>query len=171
MSLVKEKKQKIVEDLRDRINRADILLFVNYHGLNVAFVQNLRDDLREKGIEYKVAKKTLLQKALHDNSMDVDSSLLEGEVGIVFGYSDPLEVAKEVCKFQQAHKDTFKVLGAVFEKQIFDKQMVESLARIPSRDVLLTQLTYLIASPLRGMVGVLQGNMRNLLTVLSGIQK
>lgn len=177
MALTKQQKSNILKDLQERMSRASVLLFANFHGLNVVKTRELRNLLREKGVDYKVAKKTLLQKAFQERNIGFDAETLKGEIAVVFGYDDPLEAVKRVWQFRKGNEKSFTVLAGVCfargesafggENKILDSQMVEALATIPSREVLLGRVVGLLASPIRGMAAVLQGNIRNLLLILS----
>lgn len=114
MALTRQKKLEILKDLQERIGRASVLLFANFHGLNVLKTRELRNLLRDKGIEYKVAKKTLLQKVFQEGNVNLDAEALKGEIAVVFGYDDPLEAVKRVWQFRKGNEKVFSVLAGVY---------------------------------------------------------
>ena len=146
------------------------MVFTDFHGLDVPGVTALRQALREDGIDYMVVKKTLLERALQDAGYEA-SGRLAGEIGIVIGYEDPILAARDAYHFAKKHKETFKVLGGIFEKQEVDASKILSLAIIPSREVLLGQLLQALNGPIGGFVRVLGGLERRFVYALEQIKK
>jgi len=87
MPINKAKKQSIIEDVKKLLDKASILVFVNFHGLSVAKERKLRTQFREANVKYQVAKKTLLKKALEGAGFN-DVPKLEGEIGNAVGYGE-----------------------------------------------------------------------------------
>lgn len=168
MPLSREKKQEILKTIKENIKKAKVILFVNFHGLNVLKSQKLRRILKKIGAEYLVAKKTLLKKVLDDFDFSEERPDLEGEIGLVFGYEDEVSPSKEINIFSKAKE--VRILGGILGKKYIDEEAVKTLATIPAKDVLLGQLAGAINAPLRQLVGVLQGPMRDLVIVLSRIK-
>ena len=166
--LTKVQKKKVIDDLADKIKRQQCLIFTNINGVNVSEMQKLRRNLREAEIEYKVAKKTLINLALKKVKQDVDISNVEGSLGLAFSYSDSVSPAKIIFKFAKEHKN-LKILGGIIENRFLTFKEVEALSMIPSREELLVKLLYSIKGPIAGLVNVLQGNLRNLIGALNAI--
>ena len=167
--LTKKQKAQIIDELADKIKRQQALVFTNITGVNVSEMQKLRRNLREAEIEYKVAKKTLINLALKKVKQDIDISNVEGSLGLAFSYSDPVSLAKIIFKFAKEHKN-LKILGGIMENRFLTFKEVEALSMIPSREELLAKLLYSIKGPIAGLVNVLQGNLRNLIGVLNAIK-
>ena len=167
--LTKKQKAQIIDELADKIRRQQALIFTNITGVNVSEMQKLRRNLREAEIEYKVAKKTLINLALKKVKQDIDISNVEGSLGLAFSYSDPVSLAKIIFKFAKEHKN-LKILGGIMENRFLTFKEVEALSMIPSREELLAKLLYSIKGPIAGLVNVLQGNLRNLIGVLNAIK-
>lgn len=147
MALTKNKKQEVIAELEDRLKDAQSIVFVNFKGLTVGEANNLRRALREQGVGYKVAKKTLLSRVLDSKNLTGDMPSIEGEVAIAYS-SDLLAPAREVFNFSKG-KETPKIVGGVFDGAYADQAKMLSLATIPSREVLLSQIAYLLKSPLQ----------------------
>lgn len=170
MALTKQKKQEILKDLEANLKKAKIVIFVNFHGLSVAASHKLRKLLREVGVRYLVAKKTLVKKALETMGFQDKAPELEGELAVAFSEQDPIASAKALEKFAKENK-TIKITGGVWENKYIDPEKVIMLANIPSREVLLGKLVYVINSPIQGMVGALSGITKNLVSVLNQIHE
>lgn len=171
MPITKQKKEEIIKNLHSKLEKSQISIFVNFHGLSVKDVSELRNILRKEGVDYKVAKKTLINRALDGFGFGGEKPLLEGELALVLGYDDAIAPARNLFSFAKKHKESIKILGGVFEKAYIDKNKVSALAIIPPREALLGQFVNVINSPVQGMVGVLSGIMRNFVSVLGQIKK
>ncbi len=167
--LTKEQKQQIVEELTDKLKRQKALVFTDFRGLKVEEMMDLRKQLREAEIEYKVAKKTLIKLALKKAKNETDINQFEDSVALAFGFADPIIPAKIISKFAKEHKN-LKVLGGMMEDKFLTIEEVKELAEIPSKDELLIKLIVSLKSPISGFVNVLEGNIRNLIGVLEAIK-
>lgn len=166
----KDIKIESVGALDEKVKRAKSIAFVDYHGLTVSQVSSLRDKIKEAGGEMTVAKNTLVKRALLLNRLPDSSSQLAGPTATVFSYEDEVAPIKAIA-------DSIKLAGlpkfkfGFFGKNILDAIALENLAKIPSRETLQGQAVGLLASPLRGIVNVLNANIRNLAVVLDQIAK
>lgn len=167
MALTRSKKEEIVEMLTDEARKAQAIIFARFHGLSVAKALELRRLLRGVGARYAVAKKTLAAIALGNSGIELPK--LEGEIAFVFG-DDPIETAKGVYEFVRKNEELV-IAGGVYENRLVDADTVVRLAKIPPREVLLSQFISIIQAPQRGLVGVLGGNLRKLVFVLGQIKK
>jgi len=167
--LTKTQKKKIIDELADKIKRQKSLVFTDVSGVNVGEIQKLRRGLRQAGIEYKVAKKTLINLALKEAKQEIDISQLVGSLGLAFSYEDPIFPAKIIFKFAKEHKN-LKVLGGIMENRFLTFEEVEAMSKILSREELLAKLVWSIKGPISGFVNVLAGNIRNLIGVLNAIK-
>jgi len=167
--LSKTQKKKVIDDLADRIKRQQILIFTDVSGVNVNDMQKLRRNLRKAEIEYRVAKKSLINLALKKVKQDVDVSDMAGSLGLAFSYADPISPAKIIFEFSREHKN-LKVLGGIVGNRFLGFEEVEALSRIPSRDELLSRLINTIKGPISGFVNILAGSLRNLIGALNAIK-
>lgn len=167
----KEQKKQELASVKDKFGKSKISIFTSFSGkqggLKVDDMRQLRKQLKEDNGEYFVAKKTLINKVLGKYT---DILKLEGSPGMVFGYDDEISIAKDVYDFSKKNK-ALELWGAVFEDKFIDQPQLISLASLPGREVLLGQVAGMINYPVTGLVSVLQGNIRNLLLVLSNIKK
>jgi large subunit ribosomal protein L10 len=165
---VNEKKVKTVEELRDKFGRSKAAILTDYRGLNVADITELRKKLREQGVEFKVVKNTLTRIAIKDFNYNLDQ-FLEGPTAIAFSYKDPVAPAKVLVDFAKAHKE-LEIKAGVVEGKVLNSDMIADLSKMPPREELLAKAVGSIQSPLYGIVGVLQGTLRNLVYTLQAIQ-
>ncbi|HBC44255.1 MAG TPA: 50S ribosomal protein L10 [Candidatus Vogelbacteria bacterium] len=151
MAISREKKGEILERLKGIVERAVTVVFVNFHGLRSQDTSLLRRNLRENGVSYTVAKKTLIALSLATTPLEGVPPALDGEVGIAYG-DDALAPAREVGKFAKSRKDTLRILGGIFEGSYRDALSMLEIANIPGREVLHGRLAYLVQSPLSRLV-------------------
>lgn len=169
MPLTKEKKSKIVEELAERFKKQKIALFSDFRGVGVSKLTALRREMKKAGAEFRVSKKTFLRIALKAVGIDYDPKILEGEIGVIFGYEDQISPVKTAAKFSKENK-TFKILKGILDGKFFEGKEVLLLAKLPSRDQLLAKLVWVLNSPIQGFHNVLQGNLKNLVVVLNKIK-
>lgn len=151
MAISKDKKIGIVKKVEDIIKNGRSLVFVNFHGLTVAAVNELRRLLESKGMGYYVAKKTLIRRAFDGSPVSGELPALDGEVAIAWG-DDALAPIKEVYDFHKKNAETIKIIGGVFDGAFAPAEQILALARIPAREVLYGQFVNVINSPIQGLV-------------------
>ena len=164
MPKTKEQKQEILQTLAKNIKKQTAMVFVDFKGMNVKDITAFRKELKENDAELLVAKKTLLQKALQEQKIDADIREMEGQIGIVFAYGDPAVAIKNASK-------KLEILGGYFEKQLQEKEPMKAIASLPSKEELFGRLAGSIASPLSGLINVLQGNIKGLVYILANVKK
>lgn len=167
--LTRKQKEKIVEELSDKIKRQKSLIFIDAKGVKVGDIQKLKRELKKVEAEYRVAKKTLMNLALKKQGKDIDISGFSGSLAFGLGYKDPISLIKIFTQFAKGKND-FKVLGGIVEDRVLKSEQIKVLALIPSREQLIAELIGSIQSPISGFVNVLEGNMRNLIGILSAIK-
>ena len=148
MPITRQKKEESLAKINNGLKSAQSVVLVNFHGLLVGEVTELRKTLRDKGISYVVAKKTLARKALTDQGYKGEIPELSGELAISWG-EDAIAPAREVNEFEKKFKDKVKILGGVFEGELKDRNSMKAIATIPSREVLLSQIAFLLKSPMQ----------------------
>ena len=167
--LNKSQKSEVVEDLAEKFSRQKIAIFSDFQGVSVAKFQALRRLLKKNNAEYRVAKKTLLDRALESSGIGMKTKDLHGEIGVAFGYGQEAAPAKALAQFAKEN-ETFKILGGILAMRLVTGKEVLALARLPSREVLLGQVVGVLSVPIRGLAMALAGNMRNLVVVLNKVK-
>ena len=161
-----EKKVKIVESLEETFSRTRAGVLTDYRGLTTTALNELRGKLREAGVEYKVVKNSLAQRAVKQVGLDGLTGILAGLMAIAFDFSDSPKVAKVITDFLRASKSTLGIKGGFLGDRVLTAKEVETLAKLPSKQVLISQVMAGIQSPLYGLVTVLAGPIRGIMGVL-----
>lgn len=155
MAVSREKKEEIVRELDAILTSAESVVLVQFHGLPVADTRTLRKGLREQGVHYRVAKKTLIKRALERARYQGEQPDLPGELALAYG-EDSIAPARGVQSFIKQYKDALSIVGGVFERGYLNKEGMTEIALIPPREVLYGQLVNLINSPIQGFVAALR---------------
>ncbi len=151
MAISRAKKEEVYKKLSDIASGKGTRVFVNFHGLTVTEVTNLRQSLQKEGIGYFVAKKSLLRKAFSGSKIEGQIPNLPGELALAYG-EDDIAPAREMYKFQKALKGKLTMLGGIFEGTYANEEHITAIATIPSREVLYGQFVNVINSPIQGLV-------------------
>ncbi len=146
--LHKTKKIEMIKGLEQAMAESKSLVFVNFHGIKVHDETVLRRDLRNQGVLYKVSRKTLLKRAFGGIVEGVMPEL-SGEVAIAYSKEDQMAPAREIFNFGKTHKGVLNILGGVFDGKFVDGAYMIELATIPSREVLLSKIAFLLNSPMQ----------------------
>ncbi len=170
MALTKEQKKKIVEKIEKDVDKQKSMVFVAIDNIKTKDLSAFRKKLKEKDCLIAVVKKTLMNLAFKSKKIEVDKDKLKGEIALVYGFGDEISASKITYKFGEENK-SLKILGGYFENKLREKDEIVALALIPSREELYAKVVGSISAPISGLVNVLQGNIRNLVYVLSAIKK
>lgn len=151
MAISKNKKVEVVENIADIAKSSKTVVFVNFHKLNVVETSEVRNSLRKAGVGYRVAKKTLIKRALSDLGIKGELPSLDGEVAVVYG-EDLLAPAREVLEFTTKFKTKLSIIGGIFDNEYKSKEEMMSIASIPDFKTLQAQFVQLINSPIQRFV-------------------
>jgi len=168
--MARPEKEAIVNEVHEKLMRSQGVVLVDFRGLTVQEATELRKQLREAGVEFRVFKNTLIRFAAEKANLSDLTPYLEGPTAIAFGYNDPVSPAKILSNFAKSHKK-LELKGGVLEGKVIDRAMVTALAELPTREVLLGQLAGLLQAPLRNLANVLSAPIRNTVYVLEAIRK
>ena len=139
MSKNLEIKKGVVADIKEKFEKAQSVVLVDYRGLNVAEVTDLRNQLRKAGVEYAVLKNTMINLAVKDMNLDDMKPHLEGPTAVAFGYEDAVAPAKILADFAKKNKNVTIKCGVV-DGAYIDEKGVQALANTPSREVLIAKI-------------------------------
>jgi large subunit ribosomal protein L10 len=142
-----EIKQPIVEEISEAIKDAQSVVLVDYRGLTVAQDTQLRKELREAGVVYKVYKNTMMNFAFKGTDFEALAPFLEGPSAAAISKTDATAPARVIAKFAKTAKD-LEIKAGVVEGQFYDAKGMEAIANIPSREELLSKLLGSIQSPI-----------------------
>jgi len=169
----REQKAQIVNELAEVMAKCNAGVLTDYQGLPTAELTILRRKLRGQGIEYRVVKNTLARIAAGKTGKDFLTSSLEGPVAIAFGYGNEVEPARALIDYIRSSNSTLVIKGGFLANQLLTQDEVKTLATIPSREVLLSQvlagmqtpiivLLNCLASPIREITGILKARIKQL---------
>lgn len=139
MSKNLELKKTVVAEIKEKFERAQTVVLVDYRGLNVAEVTDLRNQLRKAGVEYAVLKNTMINLAIADKGLDAMKAHLEGPTAVAFGYEDMIAPAKILNDFAKKSKKLTIKCG-VCDGAYLDAQGVEALASLPNKETLIAKI-------------------------------
>lgn len=173
MPKTKIQKQDIVTDLKDRLSKSKSVVFADYKGMTMSQLSTLRNQLSGLSAEFSVTKNNLLKLALKDSSFQIptsNNSIFEGPVATLFSFGDEIAPIKALTK---AIKDNGigKTKAGFLNGEFLTDAQVNKLAQLPSKDELRAKIVGSLGSPLYGIVGVLQANLRNLVYALDAVRK
>ncbi len=162
-------KEEILAKTLDRLNRAQSVVFIKVSGVKVDELESIRDALFTQGLQLQVAKNNLFKLALKEANIEIPSEVLDLPLGMVFSYEDAVAAAKLVAPFAK-EVEALEIVGGIMDGVYLTSDQVNAISKLPSRDQLLGQLVGTLAAPLSGLVNVLQGNIRGLVTVMGAIR-
>ena len=151
MAVTKQKKQEVAAKIQEALDGANSVVFVHTKGLQVKDSQDMRRKLRESGVDYYVAKKTLIKRALDAKTYEGTQPPFEGELSIAWG-EDLVAPAREVQEFVKSTKDKMAIVGGIFEGRYMSAAEMIEIASIPSLHTLHAQFVMLINSPIQQFV-------------------
>ena len=164
----RDEKAQAISELEGGIGKATNAFVIEFKGITVPQVTELRKQVREASSDYIVVKNTLALIALKDSPMIALKEKFTGPTAVAYNATDAVALAKALTKFaKDVPAITFK--GAMLNGQIVAATEIQSIANLPSREELLSKLLYLMQHPIRGLAVVLNANIRNIAVVLNQI--
>lgn len=153
MKEAQKQKQIIIDEIKDKFERAESAVVIDYIGITVAEADAMRKKLREADVDYTVYKNTLVKRAIAGTKYEALSEVLEGPSGLAFSFNDataPARVLNESIK--EFKKMEFK--GGVVEGEVYSKEDIQAIASIPSRETLISKFMGSIQSPIANFARV-----------------
>lgn len=149
-TVIREEKVQAINEIATKLRESQTTVVADYRGLTVAQVTELRKQLREAGVEFKVLKNTLTRLATKQEGLsDLDQHLL-GPNAIAFSANDLIAPAKILVDFAKKN-DKLEVKGGVIEGKVVDADQIKQLASLPSREGLLSMLLSVLQAPMRNV--------------------
>lgn len=152
---VLEQKKQVVADLTERLNSSCAGVIVDYRGINVTDDTALRKELREAGVEYTVVKNTLLRLAIAATELKGLETVLEGTTAIATSADDYVAASRILCKFADTHNE-FEIKNGFLDNEVIGIEKISSLAKLPSREVLLAQVLGAFQAPISAFARAVQ---------------
>lgn len=143
-----EKKKQVVEEIATKLKESQSTVIVDYRGLNVTEVTELRKQLREAGVDFKVYKNTLTRRATEQVGLTELDEALVGPTAIAFSNEDVIAPAKILANFAKEH-DALEIKAGVIEGKVATLDEVKAIAELPSREGLISMLLSVMQAPIR----------------------
>ncbi len=152
-------KKAQVKELAEKMKESKLVLFTDYRGINVTDVTDLRTKVRDTNGEYKVIKNNIIRRALEECKYEGLEEALVGPTAIIMNSEDYLESTKAIYEFSK-NNENYKIKGGIIEGKVMTAQEIITIAKLPSREALLSMLA-----------GALLGNITKLAVALGEVQK
>ena len=162
-------KEQEVAELEQLFNASSVAILTDYRGITVSEDVRLRAKLRNAGVEYRVAKNTLIRIACNNYGSTELDSYLNGPTAVAFA-QDPVAAAKIISEFIRESKKT-KIKAALLTGKLVNAAGVDALAKLPPREVLLAQVAGAFAAPMASFAGVTSALLRQLVTVVDKVRE
>lgn len=162
-----------VDELKGRLAKTQAVFVCEYRGMTVSQITTLRSQVRAAGGEMKVTKNTLMRIAMEQEGLlAFPDDMAFGPNVFALAYGDPVPIAKALRDFSKERTNKFFIMkGCVLGKTLLDATQIAALADLPSKDVLVAQVVRTIAAPIAGLLTVLSGPARGLVTCLNQIKE
>ncbi len=154
-TVVLEKKKAQVAALSDRLQGSCAGVVVEYKGINVADDTKLRKELREAGVIYTVVKNSILQRAAENVGLELESSVLEGTTAVATSDDDYVAAARILNAYAEKH-DNFNIKSGYLDGAVIDNAKIVSLAKLPSREILLATVCNAFNAPISAFARAIQ---------------
>jgi large subunit ribosomal protein L10 len=170
MSNSLELKKVVVADIREKMEKAHSVVLVDYRGLTVAEVTDLRNQCRAQGVEYVVLKNTMVRLAAEELGIHGLDTYLNGPTAVAFGMKDAVAPAKVLTEFiKKAKKVTVKC--GIVDRKVIDANGVQALSELPPKEVLIAKMMGSLNAPITNFVGVLSATLRSLVYAVDAVRK
>jgi large subunit ribosomal protein L10 len=165
LAITKERKQELVAHYTDLLKRSQAAILTDYHGLNVAQITQLRNQIREADGVYYVTKNTLIKLAMQQLGLSAPDEWLTGPTAIGFCLDEVQAVAKAITDFAR-ESEILTIKGALLGDRQVGEAQVKALASLPPVEVLRAQVLGALTAPMSGLVGALNGVLSGLIGAL-----
>ena len=166
----KAEKKQLVQGLHEKLSKAKALILTDFRGLNTSAMNELRNQLREASVEYRVVKNTLMSRASDGTDMAVLKDYLSGPSAVALSYDDPIVPAKVLAKFGEQYA-ALEIRAGIVDGKVVDAEDIKRLAKLPSWDGVMAQLLSVLNGPARSLLTVLNGVPRKFVAVLHAIKE
>jgi len=166
----REEKAQAISEFNESIGQATNAFIIDFKGITVPQVTELRKQVRESGSEYVVVKNTLALIAVKDSPLKTLECKFTGMTAVAFNRTDAVALAKALTRFAK-DVPTVQFKGVMLDGQIVPVTEIQNIASLPSRLELVSQLLFVLQSPMRRLAIVLNANIRNIAVVLDQIAK
>ena len=165
----KEVKQRDLSALAEELNNSKSAMIVSFNKLTVTKDQEFRHQLREVGAKYQVVKNTIARLAVKGTPYEEASEHFTGVTAIAWTENDPVVLSKTISKFIKDNTDFYKFKAGIVDGKVLDAKQIETIANLPSKEVLISKLLYVLNAQAQRIVTVINAVPRNLAVVIKQI--
>ena len=165
----REKKEEVVAEMRDLLARTRMAILTDYKGLDVESITQLRNNLRDVGIEFRVVKNTLLRLASKETKIEKLQPFLKGPSALVLSDDDAVAPAKVVAEFSKKNQK-LQIKAGLLDDKVLTQEEIGELAKLPSREILLSKLLSAMNGVPGGFVRVLANVLQTFMGTLTAIR-
>ena len=166
----RKQKQESLDKLTEQFKAAKAAMVVGFKGMTVSKDQELRNQLRDAGVEYAVLKNTLARKAAVGTALEPAADQFKGVTAVALSAGDPVNLSKAITKFSKANPDVFSFKAGIVEGRVVALRDVEAIASLPSREELLSKVLFLVNCQAQRLVTVTNAVARNLVVVVDQVR-
>jgi large subunit ribosomal protein L10 len=170
MAITRNKKEQVLEELESQLDGAKAVVFADYRGTTVLKIDQLRRSLRKENVSTKVAKITLIKRALEKHGVDVSGMDFKAPVAIAVSKEDEVAPARILAAFVKENKNA-RILMGVMNNKVISAAEVSALAALPSKQELLAQVAGVLAGSTSGLASAMSGSLRSLAYAMSSLQE
>lgn len=163
-------KQQVVSEIKDAIQNSKSVSIVEYRGLTVSEISDLRNQYRAEGVSYKVFKNTMVKIALDELGYEGFEEYLAGPNGFVFSNDDMVAGPRVSADFAKKN-EKLVIKAGLLDGKVLNPDEVKALAKLPSREVLVAQVLGTLNAPIAGLANVLQGTIRKAVYALNAVKE
>ncbi len=164
----RQSKGHAVSDIREKILKSKAIFITGYKGLKVGELTNLRRELRAKNGDLKIVKNTLFLLASKGIIPEIEEKIFTGSTAVMFSYGDPASVVKQIVGFSK-NSPLLVIKGGILDNSFMMPDRVVLFSTLPERDVLVGMLVNVLSSPISRLVYAVASPISGLITVLNGI--
>jgi len=165
-----QKKQEIVNEVKDKIEKAKLMVIFDFTGVDANSMADFRKQIRKKDAEIKVIKNTILYRACNGTELYDKINIFEGPSAVIFAYEDIVDAAKSLKEFLKT-SESAKVKAGLLDERYVSAEEIDALASLPSREELLAQLFATMQAPITNFVRVLNAVPQKAVMVLNAIKE
>lgn len=162
-------KEQVVQEIVENIENSSGIVIVDYRGLNVKELTELRSQYRQGDVNYKVYKNTLVQIAFNQKGIEGAEEILKGPNAFAFGINDPVSVSKVTSEFAKKN-DKLEIKAGIIDGKVVGKDQVEALAKLPSEEELRGMTVNVLNAPIQNFAGTLSSILSSLVYVVSAVK-
>jgi large subunit ribosomal protein L10 len=163
---MREEKQLLLDEIREKVAGSKACLFTRYQGLDPNAASDLRIKLAKVGGGFAIVRKRILMKAAEQQGISLNRDMLKGHVAVAFAMEDPISVTKTLLQFSKDHEEALEVLGGQVDGQLYTGAEVKMLSELPSQDEMRAQLLGLFEAPMAQTLSVMESLLTSVLYCL-----